>query len=189
MSKLFGIGLSRTGTSSLNEALRLLGLDSEHYFFDLDRLAALDAATDTPIARAWPALDRLHPGSRFILTVRERKAWLESCRRHFASLPASQRVHDLRMDLYDTPVFDELRFRAAWDRHLRAVGRHFRKRPRDLLVLDLCGGQGWERLCPFLGSAIPELPFPHLNARRSAARESARGAATQDEAPAGLERG
>jgi len=176
MNKVFGIGLSRTGTSSLNEALRLLGLECEHYFFDLDRLTSLDGGTDTPIARAWPALDRLYPGSRFVLTIRERAAWLDSCRRHFASLPASPRVHDLRMDLYGTPVFDEARFRAAWDRHLRAVACHFRRRPDDCLVLDLCGGEGWERLCPFLGREIPDLPFPNLNASLPSPRDMAAGA-------------
>ncbi|MEZ6067179.1 MAG: sulfotransferase [Planctomycetaceae bacterium] len=32
--KVFGIGLSKTGTTSLNEALRLLGLDARHWQAD-----------------------------------------------------------------------------------------------------------------------------------------------------------
>ena len=40
---------------------------------------------------------------------------------------------------------------------------HFAGRPDDLLVLDVVGGEGWERLCPFLGLAPPDEPFPHFN--------------------------
>ena len=55
--KVFGIGLSKTGTTSLNEALGILGLKSKHYFFNLDQIEELDAATDLPIARAFRELD------------------------------------------------------------------------------------------------------------------------------------
>ncbi len=161
VAKVFGIGLSRTGTRSLDAAFKELGLRSEHLLFDLDRIAHLDAATHAPVARAYEELDRRYPGSRFILTVRSRDDWLESCRRFFRREPASGSTEDLLLDLYGTTTFDADSFAAAYRAHRRDVLRHFRRRPGDLLVLDVCGGEGWEKLCAFLGLPVPDVPFPH----------------------------
>ena len=163
--KIFGIGLSKTGTHSLTKALRILGYRTRHYFFDLDEIEELDAATDTPIARAYKELDRKYPGSRFVLTQRDLASWLDACRVHFASDADRAEKIALRLDVYGTRAFDERRFRSARRRHLRDVQRHFRDRPGDLLVLDICGGEGWEPLCRFLGRPVPDLPFPHVYSR------------------------
>jgi hypothetical protein len=32
-----------------------------------------------------------------------------------------------------------------------------------LLVMNIIEGDGWDKLCPFLGTKIPSLPFPHEN--------------------------
>jgi Sulfotransferase domain len=97
--KVFGIGLSRTGTTSLNSALELLGLRSVHFPCDprtrreiegylsnggdrlrLSVLRRCDGLTDTPVCATFEALDAAYPGSRFVLTVRDdREAWLRSC--------------------------------------------------------------------------------------------------------------
>ena len=50
----------------------------------------------------------------------------------------------------------------------REVNLYFNDRSDDLLVLDVCGGEGWEPLCSFLGLDPPRGPFPHLNAARRA---------------------
>ena len=37
--------------------------------------------------------------------------------------------------------------------------------PHDrLLVMDIIAGDGWDKLCPFLGKPVPEAAFPHRNA-------------------------
>ncbi len=36
-----------------------------------------------------------------------------------------------------------------------------------LLVLDICAGEGYEQLCPFLNRSLIDEPFPHRNARRN----------------------
>jgi hypothetical protein len=95
--KIFGIGLSRTGTTSLNSALVKLGYRSLHwphdsvtrreligYFageqpFALTVAEDYDAITDTPAAAAYRELSALYPESRFILTLRDRRGWLNSC--------------------------------------------------------------------------------------------------------------
>jgi hypothetical protein len=163
---VFGIGLSRTGTVTLTRALQMLGLRARHFFLDLDRIDELDAAVDTPIVRAWPELDRRYPGSKFVLTRRDEAGWLDSCARHFPRITPTATTLRLRLDVYGTESFDAECFRAARRRHEREVETYFRRRPQDLLVMDICAGDGWERLCPFLGLPPPEGPFPHLNAAR-----------------------
>ncbi|MBI3154319.1 MAG: hypothetical protein HYZ20_02825 [Burkholderiales bacterium] len=177
-SKIFGIGLSKTGTSSLAQALQRLGyrtkdcmgalryLPGDLASIDLDTVLAHDALTDTPIPSFYRELDARFPGSKFILTVRDRAGWLQSCRKQFneRSAAAQSEAHrKLFEDLYGTNVFDEPRFAAGYDRFVAGVREHFRGRPGDLLELDLGAGQGWDELCAFLGRPVPDAPFPKAN--------------------------
>lgn len=103
MSKIFCIGLSKTGTQSLAAALRILGYEGSHYIspdkyirdllfmspegFDWNRVIDGDFAADIPIPKYYRELDRQFPDSKFILTTRHDKdAWLESCRHEFDSV-------------------------------------------------------------------------------------------------------
>jgi 3'-phosphoadenosine 5'-phosphosulfate (PAPS) 3'-phosphatase len=176
--KIFGIGLSKTGTTSLASALELLGYRTKDYpglevyqpddlgTLDARLLSSYDAFTDTPIPSLYRALDRAFPGSKFILTVRDMEGWLKSCRKQFTQKLADKQneAHNrLFIDLYGTPVFDEALFRAGYERFVRGVMDYFKDRPQDLLVLNVTAGEGWEKLCPFLGKPIPDLPFPKAN--------------------------
>jgi hypothetical protein len=167
-AKVLGIGLSRTGTTSLTRALEILGLRAVHFPRSLREVRRHDAATDTPVADAFERLDRLFPASRFVYTVREQGAWLASCRwewaKHQEDFDGSRFISSLHDRLYGGRDFEAARFAHAYGRHEERVLRHFEKRPEDLLVLDLCGADaGWGRLCAFLGLPVPDVPFPHLN--------------------------
>lgn len=74
-------------------------------------------------------------------------------------------THRLHESLYGGRTFDRYRFQESYIRHANAVWEYFRERRDDLLVLDICGGDGWERLCAFLQKPIPAEPFPRQNAR------------------------
>jgi Sulfotransferase domain len=185
--RVFGIGLSRTGTTSLTRALRILGYRSLHYPDDertreeilaflstgdplrLSILERFDAVTDTPICATFEALDPAYPGSTFILTTREKHAWLDSCRRYWADWiepilrepgPEATYMSAIHERLYGTAGFDPDRFSTAYDDYQRRVGEHFRERPADLLTVDICGGDGWDPLCGFLNAPIPRTEFP-----------------------------
>lgn len=176
-ARVFGVGLSRTGTSTLASALSLLGWRPIHFpqddrtfhqlltaDFRLDILSTYDAVLDTPAAAFFPQLDAAFPGSRFILTTRERATWHESCRRFWAATSAAQeRQYEtfINTAVYGVPTYDHQRFDYVYDRHVREVMHHFVDRSDDLLVIDICGGEGWERLCPFLGVATRRDAFPH----------------------------
>lgn len=165
--KIFGVGLSRTGTSSLTYALRILGYSAKHFPQDpLSMAKEYDALTDTTVARDYKKLDKLFPNSKFILTVRDMDSWLRSVEAHFLRNPVDTReewVLQLREDVYKTRDFNRDLMQAAYSRHLNDVQLYFKERPTDLLIMDICNGEGWEVLCPFLSQKIPTEPFPQIN--------------------------
>lgn len=183
-AKVLGIGLSRTGTLSLRQALEQLGYRAAHYVdhrealrgestwfagdFETDSLIGFDAAVDLPVPAFYPQLDTRYPGSRFILTVRDAESWIASVRRHWSRKPITDDAQGryrrwVRLATYGTFGFSEARMRFVYETHVRNVMDFFAGRPRDLLVLDICGGQGWDRLCPFLDKPPPCGPFPWLH--------------------------
>ena len=163
--KILGIGLSRTGTSSLNRALIVLGFSAVHFPYDFTEVELHQAATDSRVADKFQLLDQAFPGSRFILTQRRLDAWLASCEKFWARnqprFDAEPGMAELHQRLYGTATFDRALFAQAFARHTERVLAHFAGRPGDLLVMDICAGDGWDRLCPFLGRPVPSVPFPH----------------------------
>ena len=184
--KIFGLGLSRTGTRSLTAALQVLGYDCSHYPIDEDTYVELsngqydlsllkfhDGLTDITTIPFYEQFDQLYPGSKFILTVRDQTQWLESCARHWFNRPAFKDTIDpdeevhlrmrqfLRSAVYGCYNFVPDRFAWVYDQHVRKVMDYFKDRPDDLLIIDVCSGEGFEKLAPFLNRPIPSEPFPH----------------------------
>ena len=179
--KIFGIGLSKTGTTSLASALEVLGFKTRDYpgltTYAQGDLASIDPAvleqnealTDTPIPSFYRELDQRYPGAKFILTVREIDGWLLSCKKQFTAKLAEKQsdAHNrLFMDLYGTAVFDEALFRSGYQRFVAGVLDHFKDRSQHLLVLDVAAGEGWGELCAFMGKPVPTIPFPKSNVTR-----------------------
>jgi hypothetical protein len=80
---VWGIGLTRTGTTSLNRALQILGYAAVHYPTIHTLLhEPLEAATDEPVAVTYKYLDFLYPGSKFIVTERDEDGWIASAAAH-----------------------------------------------------------------------------------------------------------
>jgi hypothetical protein len=180
--KVFGVGLSKTATSSLNSALEVLGYRSKHFPIGMVRyddgkislvrsyVNKFDALTDTPVARFYKELDKEFPGSKFILTIRDHNSWIKSCRTHplFGSaIKWEKRTSKIHEDLYGTINFDKKKFIKAYDKHVKEVKSYFKGRKKDFLVLDICGGKRWKELCDFLGEPIPDKPFPMSNVSKN----------------------
>jgi len=179
--KIFGIGLSKTGTTSLANALQILGYrvrdnmgvvryaKEDLSSIDMSIVESFDALTDTPIPSFYRELDARFPGSKFILTVRDAQGWLKSCKKQF-----TQRFADVQtdahkrlfVDLYGTDAFEERGFARGYERFVSGVREYFKDRPGDLLVIDVTAGEGWYKLCAFLGKPVPEIPFPKANVTR-----------------------
>ena len=171
--KIFGIGLNKPGTISLHEALETLGFRSLHWggpevrrtieramaegrpaVEDLDQY---DAYSDIwCLSEHFDLLDRQYPGSRFILTTRDEASWIESRRRHVARNRERAATGDYSGDFL---VVDVDAWREQYRVHHERVTRYFADRT-DLLVLRITEGDGYGQLCPFLGVAVPDRPFP-----------------------------
>jgi hypothetical protein len=65
--------------------------------------------------------------------------------------------------LYGVDDFDRDIFREAYHRHVNGVRTYFKDRPADLLEIDITAGEGFEKLCPFLGKPLLNQPIPKLN--------------------------
>lgn len=188
-SKIFGLGLSRTGTTSLGAALNKLGIKTIHYPHDettqrellsgtgkLSLLNRYQGIVDISVVPFYRQLDRAYPNSKFILTIRKKESWLKSVSKSLAktaevwsslSNQYRQFFQFINERVYGAYQFDQDRFSKAYDNHLQDVFEYFHARPNDLLVMDITNGDGWDKLCPFLQLPVPEVPFPRQNDAQS----------------------
>jgi hypothetical protein len=198
-NKIFEIGHGRTGTNSLTVALRMLGYDATHGVHgkrdQADCLGCLTNGTaDYIIATRhqailnWPAvayreLDAKYPGSKFILPYRKSREWATSIAKHAAAARGRRRALAggrlswgiaQRLALYGCVEFQRERFIRRFCQHNAQVVSYFAGRHTDLLVIDICAGHGWDRLCPFLGDPAPDTPFP-VARNWAEAKEQTRG--------------
>jgi tetratricopeptide (TPR) repeat protein len=186
--KIFGIGLSKTGTSSLAAALNTLGFSTLDWMnpltcelFSEDDLHLFDAFTDTPVTACMEFLYHLFPASKFVYTIRSIDDWEESntdhVRRHFGYTDfAKAKTAMLRRDafhqglrfsnLHRSLYFNHGSFRDAFHAHDRRVRDFFRDKPANrFLEFNIFAGDGWQELCAFTGHAVPVEPFPWANRR------------------------
>lgn len=174
-NKVFCIGFHKTGTTSLENALKQLGyrVTGPNNTKDPDIASKVHALADELVARydafqdnPWPVLyremDQKYPGSRFILTMRSPESWINSQVRDFGTRETPMRRWIYGEDA-GCPEGNESTYVERYERHNREVLEYFADRPDDLLVMDLPRGDGWPELCKFLGEPEPDGPFPHSN--------------------------
>jgi hypothetical protein len=198
--KILGVGLSKTGTTSLHRAMIILGFSSFHYDTerlndvldgsnakpDFRRYDDVDAVTDLPTAYFYDELLIAYPTCKCVLTIRNEDAWWESIRYHVNErYPSKGRKEQnqfrskLLSYVYGSAEAHEFLWKKKYREHNERVLAEI---PGDrLLVMDIAAGDGWEKLCPFLGVAIPAAPFPREHRREDAGR-AARLMASGDQA-------
>lgn len=167
--KIFGTGLSRTGTTSLSKALEILGIFNIHhapYMYsglafnstDLTTIPEYSAFIDSPFSYFYKQLDVAYPGSKFIHTQRDPELWVDSMEWLLSgkSTPASRWF-------YGTPDFNRQIYISKYMQHYEEVVDYFKKRKSDLLILELGAEDSWFRICGFLGMSMPDSDYPNLN--------------------------
>jgi hypothetical protein len=180
--KVFGIGMQRTGTTSLVKGLNMLGIKACHFpgelLYNLDNpiITKFQGFADNPVPLLYRQLDSRHPNSKFILTIRDEQEWLKSMRWLFTegrevfrwdSKKVRDLIRDIHTGLYGTTTFEETVFLEKYRAHRQDVLTYFADRPEALLTLDLTQGNAFEKLCPFLDRPIPRRPFPRQNPGKS----------------------
>ena len=188
--KIFGIGLNKTGTTSLTFALNELGMklvrcpDDRTILkelmvgnYKLSILNEFDGITAVVAAPFFAQWDLMYPESKFILTVRDKESWLNSIETHWRRKPVLQEsINDpkivlrmlQRVAIFGTYQFNRERLSYIYDLHYQMVKEYFKDRPESLLVINICGGEGWEKICPFFESPVLDRPFPRKNGRKLA---------------------
>jgi hypothetical protein len=189
--QVVGTGLGRTGTKSMQTALGMLGVGPCHHMVEVFKNPAsmqlwIDAAegrpnweaifegyrsvVDYPGAAHWRALVDYYPNAKVLHTVRDPDQWFESTQAtifapgslavtasegplatFFASIAGPMRAH----------MADRAFMTDYFRRHTEEVKAHVA--PERLLVYEV--GEGWDRLCAFLGVPVPAEPYPSENSR------------------------
>ena len=184
-TRIFGIGMHKTATTSLHLAMKILNFDSAHWItahwakaiwtemkawsksLQLEKHYHL---CDLPIPLLFRELDAAYPKSKFILTMLDEEVWVRAAEVHWSpknrfraqwdSDPFSHQIHQA---LYGQRHFDREVFLARYRKHNADVLEYFKDRPEDLLVMNMSAGAGWNELCGFVGKPVPEVPYPHGN--------------------------
>ncbi|MFZ2031281.1 MAG: sulfotransferase family protein [Vitreimonas sp.] len=181
--ELLGLRSIHFDTQRLNDVI-----EGSNQNPDFRRYDDVDAVCDLPAAIFYQELLAAYPESKVVLTVRDANDWYPSIRDHFRRHPVTNEMRlkfrlarkfgvdrgdfreadidrfrrHLRHYVYGSTVPRELLFKKRYNNHNALV---MTTTPKErLLVMDITAGDGWEKLCPFIGMDIPDKPFPHEDA-------------------------
>ena len=178
MTKVFGIGLNKTGTSTLGVCFEQLGyrhmssrsdIMSKYLYGDKEALYNLcdtyDAFEDWPYPLAYRDLfQRYGKRAKYILTLRKSpEVWLRSLKKHCLRAHPKNNGQMLAYG-HSYPHGFEQQFLELYDRHQQEVIDFFKSNNASdrLIILNWENGDGWTELCAFLEVPVPECEFPHV---------------------------
>lgn len=181
-AKVIGIGLPKTGTTTLGYCFRRFGYKHRTYDMDLavqvkkkqldvvlEEAEKFETFEDWPWFLIYKELDQRFPNSKFILTLRK------DTETYVRSLQGHHERQGIRSDDFVKPhwwddVFgvnpsdwDYEKSARRYEQHNREVLAYFAGRiNKDLLIVCWENGDGWNELSRFLNKPLPNEPFPHL---------------------------
>lgn len=184
---VFNIGFNRSGSTSLTAALNMLGIPTVHYTIDGSGWSPLMSDTNkleffikqnqikNSKKRLFHGLDKQfkgfsdftgqeyyrilysqYPNSKFILTLRPFEDWIKSV--------IVMEKQQKRLD-YNTNDGEQARVQVLVNSYFtfkEEIRDFFKDKTNSYLEIDICGGDGWIKLCKFLEREIPNVPFPYL---------------------------
>ncbi|KAK4553059.1 hypothetical protein LTR86_009786 [Recurvomyces mirabilis] len=200
--QILNLGLPRTGTQSLANALEILGYPKVYHMRTVDDtpghrakwvelmdakfgsshsqrpiqpkelqdlLKDYDACADFPASLFPIELATTYPGAKIIISTRPEDAWYTSMDSTLIYARNSRKVQEVQerhalSDRYNKYCWDddfEANGRTYWREHMGMLKRYFEEQGRDVLWFEV--GEGWERLCEFLGVEVPEVPWPNAD--------------------------
>jgi len=208
--KVVGSGLGRTGTKSMQTALAMLGVGPCHHMVEVfmhpesmalwvdaaegrpnwdEIFKDYQSAVDYPTAAYWKQVADHYPDAKVLHTVRDPDKWFESTQATIFS-QASPAIagggDDLRTRFFTGfmgPIREHLADRAWMTDYFRRHTEEVKATiaPERLLIYEV--GEGWDRLCKFLGVPVPAEPYPSENSRQEfiARSEAMRAAMAQQQ--------
>ncbi len=190
--KIVGSGLGRTGTKSMQTALNMLGFGPCHHMVEVfahpeSMQLWIDAAegrpdwdlifkdyqsmVDYPGAAYWKQIADHFPQAKVLHTVRDPDKWWESTQatifnpegmaRRRGTSSVAERFFGSFMGPLAAHLDDRAYMTDYFRKHTEAVKAAIA--PERLLIYEV--GEGWDRLCKFLGVPVPAEPYPSENSR------------------------
>ena len=177
--KIFGIGLSRTGTRSLTRALQSVGFKIIHFPRDqrtleqlqngdyrLDILSEYDGITDLPAAIYWQELCDCWADCRIIHTTRNADSWLASMEKHLAKT-ARCPGHAMKSAIYwyRAAAYGTLKFNRRRLLRARAVHEYrIEQADTEILKINIDNPHGaMQNIAEYTGKTHPGSGFPHIH--------------------------
>ncbi len=178
-SKVFGIGLNKTGTTTLSKCLIELGYNhmsarrdllKDWFNGDFEQLFQVcdeyDSFDDWPYSLAYKELFyRYGDTGRYILTIRSLpETWLRSLKNHSLQTNPVEHCRLLAYG-YNYPHGFERQHINFYEKHTSDVIAFFQKNDAVHLLKVICWEKGddWQSLCSFLNKHVPKMEFPHSN--------------------------
>ena len=191
--EVVGTGLGRTGTKSMQTALEMLGFGPCHHMFEVrahpeSRAWWIEAGEGKPVwdkifenyrstvdypgAAHWRAITDHYPSAKVLHTVRDPNSWFDSTQATiFSPVVLSWQLAGPEADFFKS-IFAAIATTPEHMHDRKLMTDYFRRHTEEvkaaiaaerLLIYEV--GEGWDRLCRFLGVPVPEAPFPSENTR------------------------
>ncbi|MCS3950913.1 sulfotransferase family protein [Salinibacter ruber] len=171
--KVFCIGFHKTGTTTLkicleelgykvkSSDLRLLRAAKEGKVHKLyDTIEEYDAFRDWPWPLVYQKIDKKYKNCKFILTKRSStEKWFKSLKSHSEKTGPTE--HRKIVYGHEMPHGKKNHHIKIYKKHNEKVKKYFSERSGDMLEVCWEKGDGWKKVCNFLGHKIPDKSFPH----------------------------
>lgn len=166
MSKIYCLGMSRTGTTTFSDFLKNYGLLIVHYQMYTPMMMGVgDGSSDIPVLPYYKELHKMRPDSKFVHLTREN--WIDAVEPYFERKKDRNyhnQVTDLRAQVYGAPQFDREKYHDAYKRHNDDVREYF-KDSKNFFEMSITSGDTPEKMVDFLGLPQKGYSFPVSNAR------------------------
>lgn len=177
MSKIFIIGLPRTGTTSISVALLELGFSVAHTAFTKRTFEVADAISDAPCFSDYQQLDGIFPNAKFIYLTRNMEKWLPSITMLLEKMaphlePKTGRFNPILKRCFHHTFSTILPLTPnmlidCYERHQREIFSYFKDR-NNLLSIDISEQGSLLKMKQFLGIEIQgSSNFPVFNVGRN----------------------
>lgn len=163
MTKVFIIGLPRTGTTSVCAAMLELGFKVAHTAYTDRSFVEAQVIADTPIFCDYQHLDKAYPDAKFIYLTRTMDKWLPSIQQLLVRMhtnlvrddggfnPIIKRCYQEIFAPYSLENIHNIEFLAhCYQQHERQVQTYFQGRENDFLSIDISLNQSYAELLCFL---------------------------------------
>lgn len=175
--KVIGVGLNKTGTSTLGRMLEYLGYNVKGHFLEhtyryrdgdintiIEDSRNYDAIYGMPWCLMYKELYKEYPNAKYILTTRINSQVYYDSHTYHQVRPVSfkrrkRTAEALLIEHGCNPLFNKDKFIEVYETHNDNIRKFF----LDKQFIEICweSGDSWKELCKFLDKDIPDVPLPH----------------------------